>query len=90
MTTTKHSTTFSSGCAPFTSLPETNTTGTEMFTITTQEVLITLITELDYEVKQSYTLKLRVTDQGTGLSGHLIVDVGYYILHMYLTVLHFK
>lgn len=56
-------------------IPEPSTPGTEMFTISTSQVLLTLVTELDYAVEQTYTLTLGVADTGSGLTGSLIIRV---------------
>jgi adenine C2-methylase RlmN of 23S rRNA A2503 and tRNA A37 len=52
--------------------PEPYTPGSETFTITTTEVLVTLESELDFEVTQSYTLILKVVDTGTTSTGSLV------------------
>ncbi|XP_052067581.1 uncharacterized protein LOC127706896 isoform X1 [Mytilus californianus] len=62
-------------CAPEVLIPEPSTPGSEMFTISTSEVLLTLVTGLDYEVEQTYTIKLRVADTGSGLTGSLVIRV---------------
>ncbi|VDI75919.1 thrombospondin 2/3/4/5 [Mytilus galloprovincialis] len=62
-------------CASKVMIPEPSTPGTEMFTISTSQVLLTLVTELDYAVEQTYTLTLGVADTGSGLTGSLIIRV---------------
>ncbi|VDI79459.1 Hypothetical predicted protein [Mytilus galloprovincialis] len=62
-------------CAPEVMIPEPSTPGSEIFTISTSQVLLTLVTELDYEVEQTYTITLRVADTGSGLTGSLVIRV---------------
>ena len=63
---------------PVVMTPEPYTPGSETFTITTTEVLVTLESELDFEVTQSYTLILKVVDTGTTSTGSLVIRVNTY------------
>jgi len=60
---------------PVVMTPEPYTPGSETFTIITTDVLVTLESELDFEVTQSYTLILKVVDTGTTSTGSLVIRV---------------
>lgn len=55
--------------------PETSTPGTESFSMSTLTALVTVKTELDYEVATEYILVMEVEDMGTTLVGTLVIKV---------------
>ena len=55
--------------------PEPEVTGTQSFTVTSSIALLTLDTELDYEVAQYYFLKMTLEDTGSGVTGDIHVRV---------------
>jgi len=57
--------------------PEPVIPGAESFRITSTDVLVTLQTQLDYEVNDYYSLVLQVEDETMALTGSLIIRVVY-------------
>ena len=55
--------------------PETSTPGTESFSLGTLTALVTVKTELDYEVATEYVLVMEVEETGTSLVGTLVIKV---------------
>ena len=66
--------------------PEPSTPGSEMFTITTTQVLVILETELDFEVKQDYLIKLVIEDTTRGLTGSLFIKVN--LICLFIRFIH--
>ena len=66
-------------------LPDPTNTGTEPFTISAKETLLTLATELSYEVAQSYNLVFRVVDTTAGHTRSLVVKVTF-IVYLFLLI----
>ena len=70
---------FSAECSsPATVTPDSNTPGTQSFTINTGNALLVLDSTLDYEVATSYLIVMTVVDAGTtpDLTGQIVVLVG--------------
>ena len=57
--------------------PEPNTPGPEPFTISTPGTILTIITEVDYEVAKEYILVMSVEDLGSNLIGSLVIKVHF-------------
>ena len=55
--------------------PETSTPGTESFSMSTLTALVTVKTELDYEVATEYVFVMEVEDMTTHLVGALVIKV---------------
>ncbi|XP_071121963.1 uncharacterized protein [Mytilus edulis] len=62
-------------CTSNTQTPEPNNAAMETFTITTTQALVTLATELNFEVAESYNLVFRVIDTNAAQTGSLVVKV---------------
>ena len=64
-----------SDCSSTTQTPDPVNSASEDFTIATSQVLLTLATELNYEVAQSYYLIFKVVDTPASKTGSLVVKV---------------
>lgn len=70
---------------------ESSIPGAELFTLSTLNALVTLSTELDYEVMQDYILHLNIKDLGSNKEGSLVLKVKLFslmVLSLLLLVLH--
>jgi hypothetical protein len=69
-----------SDCTSTTQTPDPVNSASEDFTIATSQVLLTLATELNYEVAHSYYLVFKVIDTIASKTGSLVVKVTVILL----------